>query len=197
VSALARAPLPSTRRIELAYVLLAASVVFALSVTNVRLYRALRSYEGSFADRTLPSIKAFSADPAANWLRAHLSERAEGRLLTTFSYGSYLRWRVPALSESIDSRNIFPDSAALPDVPSLRARSATGPWRSAHVAVVPITFPVAPLLDADPAWRRVGTSVPSPWAPGAPRAGLWVKSDWFARNARAGATLPPTPLELR
>jgi hypothetical protein len=190
-------PLPSTRRVEIAFTSLGAAVLLAYSITNIRLYLALRSYEGSFDGRSLPSIKAFNADPAARWLRENISERAAGRLLTTFSYGSYLKWRVPSLSESIDSRNIFPDSAALPDVPSLQNRSATGPWRSADVAVVPITFPVAPLLDADSTWQRIGTSVTSPWSPHAPRAGLWVKRAWFARNARGGATLPSRPLELR
>jgi hypothetical protein len=195
--ALDRLPTPSTRRVEVAFAMFPAVVLLAFSITNVRLYRALRIDEGGLQDRTLPSIKAFASDPAARWLRDNLAADANGRLLTSFSYGSYLRWRVPTLSESIDSRNIFPDSAALPDVPSLRARSSPGPWRSADVAVVPITYPAATLLDSDRAWQHVGTCVPSPWALNAPRVGLWVRREWFARNGRAGHSLPATVLELR
>lgn len=194
--ALRRLPTPSTRRVEVAFATLPAAVLLAFSITNVRLYRALRAHEGSVSERTLPSIKAFASDPAARWLRDNLNPNAKGRLLTNFTYGSYLRWRVPTLSESIDSRNIFPDSAALPDVPSLRARSSPGPWRSADVAVVPISYPAATLLDSDRAWKRVGTCAPSPWAVNAPRAGLWVRREWFARNARVGHSLPETVLEL-
>lgn len=197
VSALQRLPVPSTHRIAIVFALIPAAALFAFSITNVRLYRALHTNEGSLEDRTLPSLKAFASDPAARWLRANLTGNAEGRLLTTFSYGSYLRWRVPSLSESIDSRNIFPDSAALPDVPSLRVRAATGPWQSADVAVVPVTFPVASILDTAAGWQRVGVSAPSAWAREAPRAGLWVRREWFARNGRAKASLPYGPLELR
>jgi hypothetical protein len=195
--ALHRLPTPSTRRVEVAFATLPAAMLLAFSITNVRLYGALRTHEGSLQDRTLPSIKAFASDPAARWLRDNLAADAEGRLLTSFSYGSYLRWRVPTLSESIDSRNIFPDSAALPDVPSLRVRSSPGPWRSADVAVVPITYPAATLLDSDHAWQRIGICVPSPWAVNAPRVGLWVRREWFARNGRAGHALPASALELR
>jgi hypothetical protein len=195
-NALRSLPVPTTRRVAIAFMLLPSITVLAFSITNVRLYRALRSHEGSLHDRTLPSLKAFAANPAARWLRANIAENAKGRLLTTFSYGSYLRWRVPSLSESIDTRSIFPDSAALPDVPSLRVRSATGPWQSSDVAVVPVTFPVASLLDASPAWKLIGVCVPSPWAPDAPRVGLWVRRSWFTHNARDARSLPLTPLEL-
>ena len=56
--------------------------------------------------RTLPSLKAFASEPAARWLETHATIPPGTRLLTTFNYGSYLKWRLPQLSESIDSRGV-------------------------------------------------------------------------------------------
>jgi hypothetical protein len=145
----------------------------------------------------LPSLKAFAAEPAASWLETHVTIPAGTRLLTTFNYGSYLKWRLPALSESIDSRGVFPDSAALPDVPTTGAQRSVGPWRSADVAVVPVTYPVATLLDGDTGWRRIGTAEAAPWGRGAPRVGLWLREAWLRTNLRmplsASDSLLPLP----
>jgi hypothetical protein len=189
VAALRRVPAPSSRRAAMAFAALAPATLVAFSVTNVRLYGALRGYEGDVSSRTLPSIKAFASEPAARWLSANLKPGFRGRLLTSFNYGSYLRWRLPGLSESIDTRGVFPDSAALPDVPSVRARAHLGPWATADLAIVPVTFPVAAVLDRASEWHHVGDCVPSPWAPNAPVVGLWVRQDWFARQARPGVSL--------
>ena len=144
--------------------------------------------------RTLPSLKAFASEPTAAWLESHATIPPGTRLFTTFLYGSYLKWRLPAVSESIDSRNIFPDSVALPDIPSTNADRPMGPWASSDLAVVPETFPVARILDRHPEWKRVGTAVPSPWSPSAPRAGLWGKRAWLAAHVRA--PLPDSSIVL-
>jgi hypothetical protein len=190
VAGLRRLPTPSPGFARSAFAILLPTSIAAASVTNVRLYRAVRSLEGDVSTRTLPSLKGYASEPAARWLKGVMSANARGRLLTTFNYGSYLKWRLPNLSESIDSRGIFPDSAALPDVPTLAHRSHVGPWSEADVAIVPTNYPVATLLDHDARWQRVGVAPLPPWAPDAPQAGLWVKRAWFARSARAGSIVP-------
>jgi hypothetical protein len=187
VMALRRLPDPSDARMDLSWAILTPCVLLAFAPTNVRLWKATRAYEGGIESRTLPSLKAFASEPAAKWLESNARIPSGTKLLTTFNYGSYLKWRLPALSESIDSRGVFPDSAALPDVPSRRRQRHVGPWRSADVAVVPVTYAVASLLDADPAWRRIGTAAAAPWAPGAPKAGLWVKQAWLRTHVVSGA----------
>jgi hypothetical protein len=196
-AALARLPVPSTRWTTMTFAALAPAVLLAFSITNVRLFGALHGLEGGVDTRSLPSIKAHAAEAAARWIGDHVRPDARGRLLTSFNYGSYLKWRLPNLSESIDSRGIFPDSAALPDVPSTKHRADPGPWRSSDLAVVSVAHPAASLLDADPAWQLVGVGPPSPWLPESPRVGLWIRRDWFERNARQGASLPLAPTELR
>jgi hypothetical protein len=187
--ALARLPEFSSRRIGLVWCVVLPLVVLAFSPTNIRLWRATHALEGDTVIRRLPSIKAFAADPAASWLETNVRIPDGTRLLTTFNYGSYLKWRLPTISESIDSRGVFPDSAALPDVPSAARGQHAGPWRSATVAVVPVNYPVAELLDADAQWRRIGTAAPAPWAPQAARAGLWVRRDWLNANRLSDASL--------
>lgn len=186
---------PSDRRIDLAWSMIAPLILFAFAPTNIRLWRATRAYEGGMETRSLPSLKAFASEPAAHWLESHATIPPGTRLLTTFFYGSYLKWRLPGLSESIDSRNIFPDSAALPDIPSTSAAREMGPWQSADLAIVPETFPVASILDRHPKWRRVGTAVPSPWAPTAPKVGLWGKREWLASHVRG--PLPDSSVVLQ
>src|SRR5205823_5647094 len=110
-------------------------VVLAFSPTNIRLWKATHHLEGDTVVRVLPSIKAYAAEPAARWLETNVELPKGTRVLTTFNFGSYLKWRLPATSESIDSRGVFPDSAALPDVPSVAGPPHMGPWRSATVAV--------------------------------------------------------------
>lgn len=194
ISALQQVPLASERRTGLVWSVLTPLMLLALAPTNVRLWNATRGYEGGVESRTLPSIKAFAAEPAAAWLESHAMISPGTKLLTTFSYGSYLKWRLPGVSESIDSRNIFPDSVALPDVPSTSADRPMGPWASSDLAVVPESFPVAALLDRHPDWKKIGSATPSPWAPTAPRIGLWGKRSWLAAHVRA--PLPDSSIVL-
>jgi hypothetical protein len=176
---LLRLPEFSSRRVSLIWCTMLPLVVLAFAPTNIRLWRATHHLEGGTVTRRLPSIKAFAADPIAGWLETNVRIPDGTRVLTTFNFGSYLKWRLPAISESIDSRGVFPDSAALPDVPRVGGDQHTGPWRSASVAVVPVNYQVAELLDSDPGWCRVGTASPAPWAPQAARVGLWAKCNWL------------------
>jgi hypothetical protein len=182
---LSRLPSPSDRRVELWWAALVPVALLALSPTNVRLWMATRVYEGGLEARSLPSLKGFATEPIASWLESHAVVPRGTKLLTTTSYGSYLKWRIPALSESIDTRSVFPDSVALPDVPSTAADRPLGPWQSSDLAVVPESYPVAEVLDHNPDWQRIGTAVPAPWALTAPRAGLWARRSWIAVNVRA------------
>jgi hypothetical protein len=119
---------------------------------------------------TLSSPAALSTDTLLVLLTAL---RTEGRVLTVFDLGSYLNWRTPSLSASIDGRTIFPDSAALPDapLPPTKDDRPLGPWRSADAAIVPMNYPVAAVLDTARGWERIATSDvrASPFGP----VGLW------------------------
>jgi hypothetical protein len=120
---------------------------------------------------TLSSPAALATDTLLMLLE---SRATKARVLTVFDLGSYLTWRAPGLSASIDGRTIFPDSAALPDAPlsSTTAARPLGPWRSADAALVPTSFPVATVLDTARGWQRLATNdLPSsPFGP----IGLWI-----------------------
>ena len=181
IAALGRLPRASSDGIRRAYATLLVAFVAALAVENVKLYGVLSKYEGTAAQRTLPAIKGYAAEPAARWLETHLRAGARGRILTAFNYGSYLGWRLPTLSMSVDGRTIFPDSAALPDANAEHGVAYLGPWKSADVAIVPMTYPVVAALDSSAEWMRIGVASPAEWAPKAVRAGLWVRRGFATR----------------
>lgn len=145
------------------------------AVTTPSLAEAWRA-EHRVSRRSLSGPAAIATEPLVAIL-ARLDEPV--RLLTIFDFGSYVRWRAPLVSESIDSRGIFPDSAALPDaavMPADRTRPL-GPWRSADAAIVPLSYPVATVLDTATGWERLATTDGnSPMG----RIGLWVRRDWYA-----------------
>jgi hypothetical protein len=149
---------------------------------------------GTVQSRRLPSSAASGIEPIAQWLDCHLAPGASGRLLTTFNFGSYARWRLPRLSESIDGRTIFPDSAAAAEGYFLPVRRNVSlpPWRSADVAIVPLGYPVAGVLDTAQAWRRVAI-VADRNGP-ASIIGLWVNRAWWSRVS--SAEIPARPLTL-
>ena len=125
---------------------------------------------------TLSEPGGISVDPLILRLNALV---APARVLTVFDLGSYVAWRGALLSESIDGRTIFPDSAALPDAMFAAGfrEGALGPWRSADAAIVPTEYPVAAVLDTAADWKRLATSnAPSPVGP----IGLWVRRSWYA-----------------
>jgi hypothetical protein len=190
VAALARLPRASSQGVRRTMATLVVLGTVALALPNIRLAAATRMFESDGLHERLPSLKGYASEPAASWLERHMRRGASGKLLTSFRYGSYLKWRVPSLSQSIDGRTIFPDSAALPDAVAERGVKHLGPWRSADVAVMPLSFPVAASLDADAAWCRVGAANPAPWDSSAPRAALWVRREWWA-SARAASDRSP------
>ena len=140
---------------------------------------AIRSREGTVESRTLPGRWAVAAEPLAAWLQSHATPPSRARLFTTFNFGSYLTWRLPGYSASIDSRTIFPDSVALPEAYIVKdlADTALGPWRSADVAIVPLDYSVASAIDRSAEWVRLDR----PDSASARRAllGLWARRAWW------------------
>ena len=87
---------------------------------------------GSLGPGIVPPARA-NVDPLASWLDAHVRPTGRPRVLTTFFYGSYLTWRLPEYSMSIDGRTFFPDSAAAPD--AFRVAD-NGPFPFGPVAII-------------------------------------------------------------
>lgn len=140
---------------------------------------AIRSREGTVESRTLPGLWAVEAEPLAAWLQSHAKPASRARLFTTFNFGSYLTWRLPEYSASIDSRTIFPDSVALPEALIVKdlADTSLGPWRSADVAMVPLDYAVAAAIGRSPEWVRLAR----PDSASARRSllGLWARRAWW------------------
>jgi len=191
--ALLHLPTPSDERMRRAWNILLPLVVLAFSPTNIRLWRALHQYEQG-PHGMLPSLKSFAAEPLVRWLSTETELPRGTHVLTSFNYGSYVKWRLPGISESIDSRGIFPDSVALPEVPTTSKTRSLGPWSSSDLAILPESFPVTDVLDHDPAWRKIAVAAAVPWAPTAPRVALWARRDWIARHARG--SLPEAVMEM-
>ena len=162
-------------------------LVACLVIISAELFRTrdLRALEGSTRDRMLPTFGALPVEQVARWLRSNTDAEASGRIMTSFSFGSYLTWRLPGYSASIDSRGLHPDSVAAAEaVVSAAARDfPLGPWRAADLAVLPVRYRAAAVLDTATGWRRVLTVPGQPIRPDS--AALWVRLDWWSRNARA------------
>jgi len=145
----------------------------------------LRALEGSTSDRVLPTVGALRAERVARWLRSNTAPDAGGRIMTSFAFGSYLTWRLPGYSTSIDSRGLQPDSVTAAEaVVSAAAQDfPVGPWKSADLVILPTQFRAAAVLDTATGWQRVlavrGEAVLGD------SAALWVRSEWWARNARS------------
>jgi hypothetical protein len=140
------------------------------------------------APRWIPTRAAPLADPLVTWLDCRIMPDVQGRAFTTFPFGTYLTWRYPRLSYSIDTRNIFPDSVALAEAYILASQDLLllGPWRSADVAIAPFRYRVSGVLDTATGWNRA-LVVGAPH-PGADSAGLWVRSAWW--QAASDSSLP-------
>jgi hypothetical protein len=168
-----RAPRPQVRRVLLVTM---ACFPVLLSVRSLELSHLLGAGVASPARG--------SVEPLALWLDQHVRADRRSRMLTALNYGSYLTWRLPGYSMSIDGRTIFPDSAASPDAYRLFGDegSAIGPWRSADLAILPLLYPAATVLDTAAGWVRVdlvfkGRGVPN-------STGLWARRSWLDRYAR-------------
>ena len=144
--------------------------------------RDQRSLEGSVSVRTLPTVGSRPAERVAQWLRSHTQPDARGRIMTSFAFGSYLTWRLPGYSTSIDSRGLQPDSVtAAESVVSAAAQGfPLGPWQSADLVILPVQFRAAAVLDTASGWQRM-VAVAGEVTP-ADSAALWVKLDWWARH---------------
>jgi hypothetical protein len=195
--------LPRARFRVPAYALLAVLLVLSL----IRSGRAWE-LEGTRDRRTLATIAAKDAEPLASWLEQHLRPGSTGRLFTVFNFGSYLTWRLPGISPSVDGRTLFPDSVARAEalVVADRRTIPTGPWRSADLAIVPLNRRVAGAIDSSArvpmgagdrrsGWHRVAIAVDSSDAAGPDTTGLWVRRDWWSRVGRTA--LPDSLVVLR
>jgi hypothetical protein len=173
--------IPDPRSLLRARVRIAALAVIGLLLCaeHAIMGGAIRSREGTVESRTLPGRWAVEAEPLAAWLQSHARPDGRARLFTTFNFGSYLTWRLPEYSASIDSRTIFPDSVALPEAYIVKdlADLALGPWRSADVAIVPLDYSVASAIDRSSEWVRLAR----PDSASARRAllGLWARRAWW------------------
>jgi hypothetical protein len=164
--------------------LLACLLIISTEIVRTRDVRAL---EGSTSDRRLPTHGARSAESVAQWLRSNSSSAAHGRIMTSFAFGSYLTWRLPGYSTSIDSRGLQPDSVTAAEaVVSAAAQGfPLGPWQSADLVILPVQFRAAGVLDTASGWRRMVAVRGDPIA--ADSAALWVRREWWARNGRSGS----------
>ena len=144
--------------------------------------RALYAQEGTVVDRRLPSVDALPAERVAKWLRSNTTPSAQGRILTNFSFGSYLTWRLPGYSASIDSRGTVPDSVAAAEaIVSATDRDVPlGPWKSADLAILPLRYRAAAVLDTASGWKRVHTVSGDHIAEDS--VALWVNLSWWSKN---------------
>jgi hypothetical protein len=149
--------------------------------------RDLRSLEGSTTTRTLPTFGARPAERVAQWLLANTAPGASGRIVTAFAFGSYLTWRLPGYSTSIDSRGLQPDSVTAAEaVVSATAQGfPLGPLQSADVAILPTQFRAAAVLDTATTWRRLLAVRGDREA--ADSAALWVRRTWWSRYGQPGS----------
>ncbi|MES2523761.1 MAG: hypothetical protein V4617_13735 [Gemmatimonadota bacterium] len=139
------------------------------------------------ATRQLPSPVAVVIEPLARFAECRLGVTRGARAYTVFNYGSYLVWRLPAFSYSIDGRNIYPDSVAGAEAyqTAYNGPMQLGPWRSADVAIAPLQHAVARALDAAPEWQLLRVSRAEKAEDG--EAGLWAQRTWLATR---GITAP-------
>jgi hypothetical protein len=148
--------------------------------------RDLRSLEGSTTDRVLPTFDARPAERVAQWLLSNTTPEAGGRIMTSFAFGSYLTWRLPGYSTSIDSRGLQPDSVTAAEaVVSATAQGfPLGPLQSADLAILPTQFRAAAVLDTATSWRRLVTVRGERVSTDS--AALWVRREWWSHHAAPG-----------
>lgn len=155
------------------------TIAFASLATLVVLMLPRWRAEGDSVSRRLPVEASSSIEPLVAWLECHVRPGAGGRIYTWFNYGSYLVWRLPGYSASIDGRTIFPDSVARAEMltSGLLPHPRYGTWSSADLAIVPRYFELAATLDSAKSWR-LAASFRNPESP-SDSVGLWVKRSWW------------------
>ncbi len=163
--------------VKVATYLVSVTLLIAIGTAMVPAWKS----EGRAGSRSLPVEASTAIEPVLRWLECNSRTNATGRVYTWFNYGSYITWRLPGFSPSIDGRTIFPDSVAKPEVfvSGLVRPPAYRVWQSADLAILPRNFGVAALLDSAAGWRLAAVSN----RPGAEAdsVGLWVKSSWWIR----------------
>ena len=187
--AAATIPLPAlerTRRIN-RYATLLVPLGLVAGVTRER--ARAPSVNATVATRQLPVAASVVLEPLVRFIECHLSAPLGTHTYTSFTYGSYLVWRLPSLSYSIDGRNIYPDSIAAAEAYQLAndGLMKLGPWQSADVAIAPMAHATALALRASPEWRLLRVSVPVDTTDRP--AGLWVKHAWLEGKMKAGTTV--------
>ena len=182
------------RTVRVAMYAMSGALIATLALTMPAQWRN----EGDAVSRRLPVEASEPVEPLLLWLVCHVSSGAEGRIYTWFNYGSYLAWRLPGYSASIDGRTIFPDSVAKPEMltSGLLPRTKYRTWSSADLAIVPLYFGVAASLDSAQQWR-LAASLHRPGDLTDP-VGLWVKLQWWrsvgnSELPEGGAVLTGTP----
>ena len=173
---------------RLRYRALGLAACVLIIVTAFLSHRREWEMEGSTTVRTLPTYGGMSIEPLADWLARNTSPSPRVRMMTSFANGSYLTWRLPGFSASIDSRGVFPDSVAAAEAVVLASDRDVplGPWRSSDVAILPLRYRSAAVLDTASGWRRIAA------APGSPAtvdsSGLWVREAWLLVHGRSPVT---------
>lgn len=173
------------------------ALILLLSVTLVATMPAQWRNEGNAISRRLPVSAGSAIEPLVVWLECSTEPGTRGRIFTWFNYGSYLTWRLPGYSASIDGRTIFPDSVAKAGtlVSGLLPRREQHVWSSADLAIVPLYFGVATTLDSASSWQRAVSFYPSGEV--ADSVALWVKRAWWSSVSGRNDTLPPGGVVLR
>lgn len=175
--ALATVPLPSmrsTRRAVVACWIVAITILLGQSIKMRK-----QAPEGA----PLPLESAATLEPAVRWLSCALEDRGgPKRAITIFNYGSYLTWRAPRLSWSIDGRVIFPDSVARPEVGQFlhSGPPIEPPWRSAEVVLLNARHATLPTVMRDRGWQRIPLAVKD----SASATTLVVRRELAVRGAR-------------
>ena len=178
------------RPVKLATYVIAVVAIAAIAIGVAPGWRA----EGDATSRRLPTGASASIEPLLVWLQCQVRPDAGGRIYTWFNYGSYLVWRLPGYSASVDGRTIFPDSVAKPEtlLSSWLANPPYRVWRGADLAVMPRYFQVAAELDTTQGWT-LAASYHRPENP-ADSVGLWVNRSWWQQFGNAPPPVKPVQL---
>lgn len=134
----------------------------------------------------LPHPMATELAAAVAWLECAVpTGNPAVRATTAFDYGSYLTWRLPQFSWSIDGRSIFPDSVARADArQELRGGlPIMPPWRSGDVVLLASTHAVWHDVSQDTAWVQV----PLPNRSGRPVVAMSVRREIALRSGRCNS----------
>ena len=179
--AVADIPLPT-----LSFTRRAAVTAWGVAIIGL-LAQAIKSHRPFPPGIALPHPTALALEPAVRWLDCAVpaSAATAHRAVTRFNYGSYLTWRLPGLSWSIDGRVIFPDSVALPEVGQFLSKGlpVAPPWQSADVVLLNAAHASLPTVVKDSAWQRIPLEVHD----SASAVTLVVRRELAARGAMCDA----------